>query len=143
MFNIRSISTEYRLILAAMFSPTLAFFLGYKLLNQKLLLLLSLISVFLYGFLVYKNMWVTFLQLNICYTGFYYVGCYPFSINRAGLIALKILMTFAVLVSPIYILSLIPESLIEFIFSGVLIFSGLLLIWAGKRASKLMQRKFI
>jgi hypothetical protein len=60
-FNIRNISTEYKLILTSMFSPTLAFFLGYKLLHQKLLLLLSLVSVCLYGFLVYQSMWITFL----------------------------------------------------------------------------------
>lgn len=140
-FNIRNISTEYKLILTSMFSPTLAFFLGYKLLHQKLLLLLSLVSVCLYGFLVYQSMWITFLQLNICYTGFYYVGCYPFKINQVGLIVIKILMTIAVLVSPIYVLSLIPESIIEFIFSGILIVSGLLLVWVGKRPSKLMPHR--
>ena len=88
-------------------------------------------------------MWITFLQLNICYTGFYYVGCYPFEVNKIGLIILKVLMTLAVLVSPIYVLSLIPESLIEFIFSGILIVSGLLLVWAGKRPSKLMKHKLM
>jgi hypothetical protein len=138
MANKLNVSTEYKLILTSMFSPSIAFFVGYKLLNQKLLFLLGISSLFLYGVLFSQHMWITVLKLNICYTGFYYVGCYPYVINKVGLLAVKVLMSLAVLVSPIFVQSVIPSTIVDFMFSGILIASGLILIWAGKRPSNLM-----
>jgi hypothetical protein len=141
MLNLNKSSVEYRIVLGSIFCPIVAFVIGYYLLKKKVLFIAGLASVFLYGLLIAKYEWIDVVKLNICLTGFYFTGCYPYVISKLGLFALKICMFIAVLASPIYVLNLIPNNTIDFVFSFLLTFSGFILVFFSQRPKQLINKR--
>jgi hypothetical protein len=139
MLNFNKFPVEYRIIIGTMFCSIFAFGAGYYLLRQKALLVAAWISIILYVLLLFKYELIDIVKLNICLTGFYFTGCYPYIISKLGLWALKLLMFVGALVSPIYVLNLIPEGTVDFIFSFFLILNSAILIFLSQRPRELMK----
>lgn len=141
MISLKNSPLEHRVALASAFCPVIAFVVGGYLLKQKLLYAVAIISALMYGILIVKYAWIDLIKLNICLTSFYYTGGFPYKINKLGFITLKASMYIALFVSPIYVLNLTPENVIDFTFSVLLILCGSLLLWFGNRPKNLVRYK--
>lgn len=141
MISLKNSPLEHRITLAVAFCPVIAFVAGAYLLNKKLLYVVATISTLLYGILIVKYAWIDLVKLNICLASFYYIGSFPYLINKLGFIVLKISMYIALFASPIYVLNLVPENIIDFTFSALFIFCGGLLLLFGDRPKNLVEFK--
>jgi len=70
------------------------------------------------------------------------MGSYPFVIKTLWLYVCKGFCAFTLLISPLHVLSNIPDNAIDYLFSFVVIALSQYLLWYGKRPVKLMKDIF-
>lgn len=107
---------------------------GYVNLKHRIWLLSAIICLGLYITSAIQLPLSAILKLNIFSIDWFF----NLDIIPIGHIVTKCFVSLAVLSSPLYVLSSIPESISEIIFSSILVVTGISLIWTGGPKVKLL-----
>jgi hypothetical protein len=130
---------EYIITLIALISPIIAFMYGYKYLQRRFFIVATILAIVAYLLSLSLLSWGVILKLNMIFCISYLMGSYPFKIKKFWLYFCKVYCCLAMLASPLYVLSNIPEDIIAYVFSAVIIILSQYLLWCGARPEKLTK----
>lgn len=136
---IKAQSIQYQITLITLVSPIIAFIYGYKHFKLRFFIVATILSVVAYFISLIFLPWIAILKLNMIFCLAYLMGSYPFVIKKIWLYACKGYCALALLASPFYVLSSIPDDVINYLFSFVVVVLSQYLLWCGKRPVKLMK----
>lgn len=124
--------TEYKVALFTLISPIVAFIYGYKYLKFRYLIVASILAFITYFISILFFSWDGILKLNMICCISYLIGVYPFKLNKILMLFIKGYVSFAIFLSPIYVINTWPSSILGGGVSLSLIILSQYLIWFGK-----------
>ncbi|GAA6173930.1 hypothetical protein NBRC116592_36000 [Colwellia sp. KU-HH00111] len=133
---IKAQTIQNQITLNILISPVIAFIYGYKQLNKRFFAIAFILAIVVYFMSLVFYPWAAILKLNTVFCIAYLMGSYPFVIKILWFYIIKGYIGLIMVVSPLYILSDIPESNLEYLFSFIIIVLSQYLLWYGKRPVK-------